>query len=581
MFKRHSRAYRLTLLCGVVVILGGLGFLGYRYFTKSSDQNDQVRAAEQAYNEGSKALDDKNAGDARESLGRANLLTEKALTSAKEERGRAGLTPDRARELETRIGKLLWLKARIIRDDSFAQALAEGNPIKEIQDSVTREVFRFTPSIRNPKDLEEAIACIRQASRILVDDLELQQEAVRVEQWLKPTDWNAVQRLANNMLKIDPANTRAHLLLARIEFEQFQEGTGKPATGRNRNRERVEDARSHLAAVKKAPPYPLWRTLYLEAQIVKFLVKEKPASNRAEQKKDEAAYSELFFDPEGGVLALAARRQAFGLLAADDIEGIIGLHEMAVELGIEQSRKTMGGDTKNLYLALNSFVDVAQTLAATEMAAPMRGRLFEASVAAASRARRAVGGENPPEWISVRDKFEKLAEQMIAANVSQPPAYANLAQLLNLEAYQEGLLGHVSARKDLHDRAFHFVGEGLRLGKGVEPAVNLIDLHGVALEVLNLRGDKLDAFAPHLEALRNLSENTRATAILNIQEASVFVRQGKLSRAKTALEQVLKTKENELRPLRPAFVGQCRTESARPCASRACTEGIGDYLPKS
>src|SRR5205823_5882293 len=98
--------------------------------------------AQYAYDEGKNALEAKDAVAAQKAFDQAGVLADKALDVLNEERKKT-----KEASQNERFGRLLWLKAQILRDGAFTKALADGQPIEPIIDTVTLEKFRSVVQI--------------------------------------------------------------------------------------------------------------------------------------------------------------------------------------------------------------------------------------------------------------------------------------------------------------------------------------------------------------------------------------------------------------------------------------------------
>jgi predicted Zn-dependent protease len=555
--RRRSLLYRVALVVLVLAFVGGGAYVGYQFYTRADAASFQ-KSGEQAYESGKQHLDAKDGSKAKDAFGVATIQTNKALDAVTDELNRAK-TPEQGKKLHEQQAKLLWLKAQILRDQAFANALADGKPIEEAYDSITQERVRLIGQIPDPKILNDASNCVMTASRYLPTDTDVQVEALRLcLSFGEPYDWSLIQRLATNIIESDKKNVRARYFLARYEFEQPLESTGKPTEPKKRSRDRVEEALKHLQYVKEAPNSPVWRTLNLEAEINSWLARESRQANAESVKEDTRRLRTALFDGTSGALARARRKENFTALSNEDINGLINLHRRALEAAIDRARAPMDADPADLFSTMKSYVDVTETLCNSQYAQLYRGQLLEAMLETALKVRTVLGSRTPSEWVEIRGMMEKIADQAVEARVNRPRAYASLARMLNQEAFLEGKLGNADAQQDLENRALKWVTEGLKLADSAPPAeagkpddvtAGKIDLISAAIEVRIGRKDKATELEPYFDALKKMNDS-RATSLVQIHKAAIFVRQGKLNEARKVLEDVAKNQNSEeMRPL--------------------------------
>jgi hypothetical protein len=561
MFRRNTRAYRLMLAFVALLVVGGLG-VGYLVFRINAEAlADLPNAAEESYKRGREALEAQDAAKALKNLDEAKGLTEKAGLALDEEKKKAkAVTPEKEKEWEARQGKLYWLRSQILCDQAFAAALRDGKPINPLRDAFSGGEFRSVAQIPDRDDRFEAINRLRQASGVLTKDLAVQQETLRMELLEPFWNWTNIERICRRIINLDDKNLRAHYYLARFDFEQYQEGkilndkqepvaAFIPTDPRKRSRDRVNAAGEHLEILRQAPDTLIWRTLALDAQINRWLATDAAASGRETRKLDNE-YRNLLWNTDTGVMARASRQEGFAVLSSVDFNGLLELHNGAIDFGVDRSRQSMGGDIKQLFQSLNALADLADHLWDNPHCKDYRSELLEANIRAGNKARRFLGGEAPPEWPAYRDHLEQLAQKAVAANLNAPTAYAFFAQLLNNEAHLAGKKGDRPAKQDLQERALKWINEGLKIANAAKAQnSSLVELHGMAVEILAMQGAESNALEPHLDALRKVNHIQRAAAILGVQEAALWTRQGKLAKARATLEELSKNPRlDEFRP---------------------------------
>ena len=128
-------------------------------------------------------------------------------------------------------------------------------------------------------------------------------------------------------------------LLARFEYEQPSTaptggtpvppgGTPVPPSGKHnkRSRDRVLQARQYVNRLKDVDNYPLWRTLFLEAEITQWLRDDAAQASGNRRENEDATLRSLLFGAKGA-LARASAGEGLEHPSKWDAEGVLGLHD--------------------------------------------------------------------------------------------------------------------------------------------------------------------------------------------------------------------------------------------------------------
>lgn len=542
--KRWIKIIVGSLLIGT--LLGG-GITAARvFFGQGAEQ--LLKKGEIAYSKGMEAM---TAGDDAAAAARfeeANLQASKAIDAVDKEQQKAqskeGKVPA---ELLTLQGQALWLKARTVRDHYFARARAEGKPLPDTTDPLSGEKFRCVLFIPDEQARREAFICLRQASLRLPENAGLLHETLFTEMMLPALDWASIEKVSRQTLQLNPKDPWALYLLARFEYEQPATAPNgatpvPPAKAGKRSRERVLQARQHVKQLKATTNYLLWRTSFLEAQITQWLRDDAAKANGNRRETEDAALRSLLFGPKGA-MARASAGEALEHPSKWDAEGVLGLHEMALNLAVEDSRQP-GATTEKVVELLTATLSLCRQLADKDAARVADCAL--AAIQALSKAELVLASEPPPDWNKDLNLAQELVRKAREQNAARPGLYEAIAGLLAREAHLEGKRGNKERRAELNQQALQWVEEGLRQGKEAKwPAEQLVPLNMLAAEMKTVAGGKTDNVAGHLNALKEV-KTPRARTLVALLEASAAERDGRLGQARKLLEQVVASQESEL-----------------------------------
>lgn len=537
--SRWLKIIGISLVLGVLVG-GGLTLSRY-VFAPTAEK--LVTAGEASYAKGEEALKSGDAAAAAARFDEANLQANKALQAIAKEREKAKSDGNIRAHLTQLEGRGLWLKARALRDEYFAKAVVEGHPLPDTTDPLGGDKFRCVLHIPDGQARGEALMCLRLACPRMADNDKLLRQTLLTETIMPVMDWSAIEKLARLTLKHNPNDPWALYLLARYEYDQpSADGRPTAASKMKRSRERIQQARQYVQQLKNTNNYPLWRTLFLEAEIAQWLRDDAGAASGTRRDIEESTLRSLLFGPKGA-LARAATGEGLEHPSKWDAEGILGLHEIALNMAVEDSRQPKA-TTKQVVELLDATLKLCQQLADKDTTRIADCAL--SAIAALSKAQPVLVSEPPPNWNDDLEVAQELARKAREQKVSNPSLYESLAGLLAREAIVEGKRGHKERRDALNAQALQWVEEGLRLGAEAKLSPGALGLlNAVAAEMKTLAGGKAEQIAPYLTALKE-ARTPRARTLVSLLEAAAAERDGRLADARKLLEKVLASDDNDL-----------------------------------
>lgn len=394
--------YRRLLALGILAALGAAAVLAWQ-LVKKPTLGDLVKDGEAEYERGAAALAAKDGPGAVAAFDRALGKADGLLGKLDEIQRTAKLKPDDERALELNRGAAYWLKARSLRDREYGKAVADGRPLSEPLDTTTRQRYRTFLEIPDEAMKIAALTALEEALVRVATHPDIVREALRVRLSLDPPRWALISQLAQATLVQSPDDTRAHYLLARIDFEQFDD-QNLPTPPDRRDPDRVLKAAKALAASKKSGDYPVWRTLDLDVRITRWLLAQPPAKRPGVDAAAETArLRDLLFDPATGALARAAAGEAFDGMSRFDVAGVMDLHRAAVEVA------AAAADGPRVAAALQATLAVARALAGHPVGQTQAGDIHEVLTDVAAAGRPAVPPAGWAAFLADLDAYGKAA----------------------------------------------------------------------------------------------------------------------------------------------------------------------------
>ncbi|MBI1915253.1 MAG: tetratricopeptide repeat protein [Planctomycetes bacterium] len=504
---------------------------------------------EKAHAQGVQALEAEDPDEAVRRFDEANLQASKVIDEVQEESKGKNQSDEAVKRRLELFGRANWLKTRALRDRAVARALQDGKPLPELYDASTGEMFYSVWQIPEKGTRDEALDCLRQAAFRLLEDAEVQKETLRAELMAESAgyrrNWTRVERLSRNLLALKADLLRVNVQLAQFELEQPQTGpkatSSAPLPPEKRSRKRVLEARKHLDEAKRAPQHELsrWRILHLEAQVARWLRDDYARKGEDEkQRKEEQLLRKLLLDAQDGALVRAEYDKNIADDKGVEAPAALGLHQLAVELRVEDARRktaTVTDVLKTLNVALAFYGRIAHDKAP----AARVGECATTAVTCAVLARPYLGEPAPERWASQLEAVQALARKAVARKAAQPSLFAEVSRLLTREAALADKYADKQTGKKLRDQAARWVDEGLAAAEAAKlsPA-ETVELHGLAAERKALAGGKRDAYAMHLKSLEQ-SKVPQTQALVEFLEGIAAEREGKLDKARKHLEKSL------------------------------------------
>lgn len=545
MSLRKSRSYKLLLWLLTIACVGGAGFLGYKTFFSSTSAASELKSGEAAYARGLEAYTQKNWGAAADRFDEARVFADRALAAFEQQAKDNKLKQEEAQPL---FGRILWLKARAIRDQAHARGQKEGKPLSELPDPQYNETYRVFV-LPDPENQVEAMFALRTAAPLLTADPEVNKdvvkEALRFELALNPISWEVTVPLLRKALELNPKDARANYYLARHEYEQpIDNNTLSPYE--KRSADRMEDARKFLAAAKQhGASLWFWRTAGLEAEILDWPV--RTASLKAKEKETpkaaadraaaEKAIDDLLFG-DGGLVAAAGKGERLAGIGMADAKGLVSVLTVGVERAAADARRT-GGSHDRLRAVCRAALDLANKMAADPNLRTQLQEVGPAVVGVMGVSQPLLSKADPAAWKELLAGFDAFRVKTPEAVDSSAPARLTLARMASGDAEVAARSGDAARVKELQDRAIRDAEAGLKAAEAAKlPAHQLDEFRVFLVDTKLSAGRRGDEIEPHLVDLRT-STVPRYKLLGQFYDARVLERRGRLDQARKLLDKVV------------------------------------------
>jgi hypothetical protein len=562
LMHRTSRWLKIGFYSLVVGTLLGVGVAAFLYFQRGPAHH--LQTGESSYQKGLQAVQSNQLDQAMIRFQEALLSCENAL---KDLEGAQESPPGQELDKQQRLmGHSFWLKYRALKARGFTHLLIEGKPLPtfEGQAEGTSDVVISKLSVLRLSDeqvLREAITCLREAAYRLPGSAEVLREAVATEVQIEPLQWDHIQAFATTLEKLDANDERGQYLLARLEYEQpivattTNGSTVMPLPLAKRSRDRMIKGIDHVAHLKELEHPIRWRTLYLEAQLHAWLVQyyHQPAQRKVDaERKELQVLRMILLDGESSVLARAARDERLGKVSRLDLQGLYGLHQMALELVLEDSRQPQSKNQAakesdqprlgRLQRVMGACIFLAQKTQG-------EGRVGQATdflAQALLKAMPMLVHSCPDVWDGYLHQTLALAQKAEADKVLEPMGCLRLADLLTKESqWHQSQKNSGAAEKERQD-AEHWLDCGLeQANRRRLPPDLLLALHEAKLRLLVDRDGGPELLRPHLDVLRS-SKSDSYVAVCAYYEGLSAEREGKLEISRRLLEQALLSGRSDL-----------------------------------
>jgi predicted Zn-dependent protease len=550
---RRSRGYRFLLLALSIVCLGGAGYIAYRTFFVGNDYASNLKSAEAAYQRGLKAYQDKNWAEAVMRFDEARLLAERARESLDTQVVEGKIPRDDAKP---EMGKILWIKARAIRDWAYAKAHADGKPLVEPNDPDLKETYRsfvLIPDGANGdnRDRIEALLSLRGAAELLPDDPEVNKDAIRVEVLRQPIEWKVTEPLLRKAVQLNPKDPRAQFFLARYEFEQPGDTTIVPVPTQrhqrgwrelmaNKSAERMTKANEHRELAQKNGAR-FWRSEGLKAEILYWTSVTGPIRKAKTEAIDNAnrELDALLFTPQTGLMAAASRGDNLKDLGPSDLAALNWILAIGIDRAIDYALQP-NGRTDRISQVVRAALDLSDHVVADPALSFGAPALLSQTIEVMELAQRFLTKSEPGLWPSYVERMDALVKKAPEAIKSQPMILWHLANITRMDALIAAKIDtqtpDLPGVQKLIDQSVKQAEQGLAIAVETKaPPAQIDQFHSFLAEWKLLGGVRSELIGPHLAHLRASASQT-SRDLATYFEAVATERQGKLEKARKLLE---------------------------------------------
>ncbi|HMO36924.1 MAG TPA: hypothetical protein PKA06_12860, partial [Gemmatales bacterium] len=291
---------------------------------------------------------------------------------------------------------------------------------------------------------------------------------------------------------------------------------------------------------------PRYRTLYLEAQVQAWLAQHYRLNNSSRPESEQSpreALKTLLLHPEAGIWARTRTEENLRTLSKMDLQGLYGLHQMALELALDTYRNP--GDTRDkalqdLQQAMDAMIHVAHKTDAAHRLTDAADTLVQACL----KVMPALVATKPELWSKYRDEAILLSNRAKAELRTDHPLPLRTADLLTREGQwllQNGQKEPAQARLQEAD-------QWLDLGiKATTRQDNTLvhALHEAKLKLLAQQQLPRARLEPSIQFLRS-SRQEHFQAAAAYYDGLLAEREGKLHYAMQALESATRSNRNDL-----------------------------------
>ena len=560
--RRTSRWISITLGSLFVGAVLGCMVAGIFYYTRGVTRH--LANGEASYQAGITAVHDNRLDKAllyfhEAILSSDNLLKEFEVPETEQR-------PQEQYEKEQHlIGQAYWLKHRAVKARGFTKLLVDKKPLPAFEgqaEGTPEQVLQKLSALRLPDEesRRDALSCLREAAYRLPTNADVLREAITTEIQLQPMQWNHVHAFATTLGELDPNDNRALYLLARLEYEQpvaIKAEAGSvtmPMPSAKRSKDRMTKGIELVNRLKAKETPVRARTSYLEAQMNAWLMQfyRQPGQQKPDAEVDAGnRLRAILFDADTGVIVTALKQENLGVISHLDLQGLYGLHQMAIELVIEDCRHA--GKTGDASEVQPPWLEQLQRMmdAATALAKKSNnnGRSTEAAdflVQACLKTMPFLAPQRPEIWAGYRDQVIELAKAARPENRLGQALPFRMADLLTREGQWLELRHSRDAAKVRYQEAIQWLDDGLKTAsenKVITPMT--LTLHEAKLRLLVNQQAPLTACQPHLEILKN-SKQDSAMAAAAYYEGILAEREGRLQFAQGQLEKASRSARSDL-----------------------------------
>jgi len=560
--RRTSRWVSIAFASLLVGVLLGCAVAGILYYNRGVTRH--LSGGEASYQSGISAVRDNQLDKALVSFHEAILSSENLLKEFAEPETEQ--RPQEQYEKEQRlIGQAYWLKHRAVKARAFTKLLVENKPLPTFEGQAAGtpdQVLQKLSTLRLPEfeSRREALACLREAAYRLPGNIEVLREAIATEIQIEPMQWNYVHAFATALGELDSNDDRALYLLARLEYEQpvaMKAESGSvtmPMPAAKRSKDRMTKGMELVTRLKSKENPARPRTTYLEAQMNAWLMQyyRQPGQQKPEAERDACnRLRAILLDKDQGVIVTAAKQENLSVVSHLDVQGLYGLHQMAIELVIEDCKRAgkagEAADTQKPWLEqLQRMMDAAVTIAKKSN---NKGRANEAAdflVQACLKTMPFLAPQRPEVWAGYRDQVIELAKVARVENRMGQALPLRMADLLTREGQWLEQKQSKDAAKARYEEAIQWIDDGLKTAsesKVVAPVT--LTLHEAKLKLLVNQQAPMSVYQPHLDVMKS-SKQDGALAAAAYYEGIMAEREGRLYFARGQLEKASRSGRNDL-----------------------------------
>lgn len=548
-----------SLVAGVLI---GSVVAGFLYYSRGLARH--VASGESSYQSGLRAVRDNQLVKAQVYFHEAILSVDNLLQKFEDPQGEP--KPQEQFEKEQRlIGRAYWIKHRAIKARGFTKLLIDNKPlpVSEGQSEGTADqMLQKLSALRLPEEesRREALICLREAAYRLPAAAEVLREAVATEIQIEPMQWNHVHAFATTLAEIDPNDERALYLLARLEYEQpvaMKADTGRasmPMPSSRRSKDRMLKGLDLVNKLKTKESPIRWRTSFLEAQMYSWLMQyfRQPGQLKPEAEQDARKHLHaVLLDRETGIIGAVQKQESVGIVSRLDIQGLYGMHQLALDLVIEGYRRAVRNpgfpETHQHWLEELQIIMDASVALSNKL--KTNGRSTEAAEFLAQACLKSLPCLIPQRliiWEGYRDQALDLAKQARSDNRLGQTLSLRMADLLTCAGLCQEKTNSLDAARRCYQDAVQWIDDGLKIAtenKVITPVA--LSLHEAKLRLLEKQFAPFPVCQPHLEALSN-SKHDDAIAAAAYYEGSLAEREGRLQFARGLLEKASRSNRNDL-----------------------------------
>jgi tetratricopeptide (TPR) repeat protein len=554
--RRTSRWLTIAFVSLLIGAVLGAVVAGFLFFERGPAAF--LAKGESSYKQGMKAVREGDQASALVKFHEAILSSENVLKELDAVPADQQTPAEQLQRDQLHLGQAHWLKYRAVKARSFTKLLVDKKPLPSFEgqaEGAADEVMVKLSPLRLPEEesRREAVTSLREAAYRLPKQAEVLKEAVATEIQIEPMPWNHIHAFASTLHELDPQDDRALYLLARLEFEQpvaVKADGGQvtvPLPALKRSRDRMIKGLDLVTKLKALEPAPRYRTLYLEAQMHAWLAQfyRQPGQMKPDAElKAQQSLRAMLFDPEKGVVARTKREDKLSVASKLDLQGLYGLHQMALELALEDGRnKTAEAKTVRMQEIEQAMEAVSIVAAKTQ--APMRMTdVTDFVVQACLKVMPSVVSAKPEVWNKYRDLALALSARVKSELRANHPLPLRLADLLTRESQWLMQTGQKAPSQARVQEATDWLDAGIKASTQPNSMLTL-SLHESKLKLLLQQREPRGKVEPSIEVLRN-SKTDHYQAAAAYYDGVLAEREGKLQYARTMLEAASRSSRSDL-----------------------------------